>query len=277
MARGPKKHLKRLNAPRHWMLDKLSGVFAPRPSTGPHKLRECLPLIILLRNRLKYALTGREVKMILMQRHVKVDNKVRTDATYPAGFMDVITIEKTSENFRLLYDVKGRFAIQRITPQEAKYKLCRVKRVALGARSVPYVGLHDGRTIRYPDPLIKVDDTVRVDLETGKITDFAKFDIGNLCMITGGRNLGRVGVIVSKERHPGSFDIVHIKDASGQAFATRLSNVFVIGKGTKSLVSLPRSKGIKKTVLEEAEARKKTGTSTTEAAAPATTAPVTKP
>jgi len=278
MARGPKKHLKRLNAPRHWMLDKLSGVFAPRPSTGPHKLRECLPLIILLRNRLKYALTGREVKMILMQRHVKVDNKVRTDATYPAGFMDVITIEKTSENFRLLYDVKGRFAIQRITPQEAKYKLCRVKRVALGARSVPYVGLHDGRTIRYPDPLIKVDDTVRVDLETGKITDFAKFDIGNLCMITGGRNLGRVGVIVSKERHPGSFDIVHIKDASGQAFATRLSNVFVIGKGTKSLVSLPRSKGIKKTILEEADARKKTGTSTTEgAAAPATTAPVTKP
>jgi len=278
MARGPKKHLKRLNAPRHWMLDKLSGVFAPRPSTGPHKLRECLPLIILLRNRLKYALTGREVKMILMQRHVKVDNKVRTDATYPAGFMDVITIEKTSENFRLLYDVKGRFAIQRITPQEAKYKLCRVKRVALGARSVPYVGLHDGRTNRYPDPPIKVDDTVRVDLETGKITDFAKFDIGNLCMITGGRNLGRVGVIVSKERHPGSFDIVHIKDASGQAFATRLSNVFVIGKGTKSLVSLPRSKGIKKTILEEADARKKTGTSTTEgAAAPATTAPVTKP
>jgi small subunit ribosomal protein S4e len=24
-ARGPKKHLKRLNAPKHWMLDKLSG------------------------------------------------------------------------------------------------------------------------------------------------------------------------------------------------------------------------------------------------------------
>lgn len=26
-ARGPKKHLKRLNAPKHWMLDKLTGVF----------------------------------------------------------------------------------------------------------------------------------------------------------------------------------------------------------------------------------------------------------
>ena len=55
--RGPKKHLKRLNAPKHWMLDKLGGVFAPKPSPGPHKQRECLPLCLILRNRLKYALT----------------------------------------------------------------------------------------------------------------------------------------------------------------------------------------------------------------------------
>ena len=27
MSAGPKKHLKRLNAPKHWMLDKLSGIF----------------------------------------------------------------------------------------------------------------------------------------------------------------------------------------------------------------------------------------------------------
>ena len=33
---------------------------------------------------------------------------------------DVITIEKTNENFRLIYDVKGRFAIHRITAEEAK-------------------------------------------------------------------------------------------------------------------------------------------------------------
>merc|ERR1719231_1448588 len=89
------------------MLDKLGGIWAPRPSTGPHKLRECLPLIILLRNRLKYALNTKEVKYILMQRLVKVDGKARTDKTYPAGFMDVISIEKTNENFRMLYDIRG--------------------------------------------------------------------------------------------------------------------------------------------------------------------------
>jgi hypothetical protein len=45
--------------------------------------------------------------------------------------------------------------------------------------------------------------------------------VGNLCMITGGRNLGRVGTVVNRERHPGSFDIVHIKDSQGHTFATR--------------------------------------------------------
>ncbi len=60
---------------------------APKPSAGPHKTRECLPLAVLLRNRLKYALTLKEVGLILMQRLVKVDGKVRTDRNYPAGFM----------------------------------------------------------------------------------------------------------------------------------------------------------------------------------------------
>lgn len=53
---------------------------------------------------------------------------------------------------------------------------------------------------------------------------------GNLCMVTGGANLGRIGVITNRERHPGSFDVVHVKDANGNSFATRLSNIFVIGK-----------------------------------------------
>jgi small subunit ribosomal protein S4e len=31
-----------------------------------------------------------------------------------------VTIEKTAEYFRLIYDVKGRFTIHRITAEEAK-------------------------------------------------------------------------------------------------------------------------------------------------------------
>jgi small subunit ribosomal protein S4e len=233
------------------MLDKLGGIFAPKPSPGPHKQRECLPLMVLLRNRLKYALTGREVKAILMQRLVKVDGKVRTDACYPAGFMDVITIDKTDDIFRLVYDTKGRFVAHRVNPAEQNYKLCKVKRCQFGKGAVPYIATHDGRTIRYPDPDIKVNDTVQLDLETGKVIKFIKFELGNLCMVTGGANVGRVGTIVHKEKHKGAIDIMIVRDSAGHQFATRINNVFVIGEGNAPLITLPKGKGLRLSILQE--------------------------
>ena len=88
--------------------------------------------------------------------------------------------------------------------------------------------------------LIQAHDTICLNLESGKITDFAKFDVGNICMATGGHNNGRVGIIVSREKHKGAFDIVHIEDSAGNRFATRITNVFVIGKGKTPLISLPK-------------------------------------
>jgi len=265
MARGPKKHLKRLNAPRHWMLSKLGGQYAVRPSAGPHKLRECVPLVILLRNRLKYALTRRECMQICESRAVKVDAKVRTDTYFPCGFMDVISIDKSNQSFRLLLDTKGRFILHPITSEEATIKLVRVKDVRNASKnsqgsnpfekgirsSIPVLNTSDGRTIRYPDPLIKKNDTIQLDLKTGKIQNWMKFEPGMSAMITQGHNTGRVGTIVSRERHLGSFDIVHLRDKTGHDFSTRLNNVFVIGTAEACPITLPRGNGIKLTILEE--------------------------
>ena len=99
-------------------------------------------------------------------------------------------------------------------------------------------------SIRYPDPAIKVNDTVKIDIATGKIVDFVRFDTGVVAMATGGRNMGRVGVVTHRERHDGGFNIVHIKDAVDNTFATRESNVFVIGQD-KPWISLPKGKGVK--------------------------------
>jgi len=255
MARGPKKHLKRLAAPKHWMLDKLGGIFAPKPRAGPHKALQCLPLVLILRNRLKYALTYREALMILKQRLLKVDGKVRTDMKYPAGFMDMIEIPKTQDKLRLLYDTKGRFILHKVKDAaEAKMKLCKIVKRGTAQRNTPYVVTHDGRTIRFPDPNLKRHDTVVIDLKTGKIKEWVRFKVGCMVMVTGGGNTGRIGELVVRERHPGSFDIIHIKDAQDQKFATRAENVFVIGSSIYSpLISLPKQKGIKLSIVEDRE------------------------
>jgi small subunit ribosomal protein S4e len=198
------------------MLDKYGGTWAPRSREGPHKLRESLPLALLLRERLKYALNYRECNLILKQRLVTVDGKVRTDRKFPCGFMDVIQIEKTGDCFRLLYDVKGRFITHKIDDNEAKFKLCKVRAIKLGKKGIPHLYTHDGRTIRYPDPDILANDTVKIDLDSGKIISHIRFEVGNLAMISGGRNLGRVGVIENREKHVGSFEVIHIRDAAAK-------------------------------------------------------------
>merc|ERR1712086_947296 len=136
--------------------------------------------------------------------------------------------EKTKENFRLLYNTKGRFTLHKIVKEEASYKLCRVKKVMRGPKGIPYCVTHDGRTIKYPDPDVKVHDTLRYDFASNKVLDFVKFELGNIAMIAGGNSIGRVGTIVHRERHPGSFEIIHLKDSAGHTFCTRLANVFVV-------------------------------------------------
>jgi small subunit ribosomal protein S4e len=71
-----------------------------------------------------------------------------------------------------------------------------------------------------------------------------------LAYVTGGNNIGRVGTILHVERHLGSFDIVHLKDANGKTFATRSGNIFIIGN-KKSEVALPANEGLYYNILEE--------------------------
>eukprot|EP00811_Abedinium_folium_P017920 NODE_26848_length_535_cov_4.210784.p1 GENE.NODE_26848_length_535_cov_4.210784~~NODE_26848_length_535_cov_4.210784.p1 ORF type:complete len:159 (+),score=50.90 NODE_26848_length_535_cov_4.210784:59-478(+) len=134
-------------------------------------------------------------------------------------------------------------------------KVCRVKSVGTSLGAVPHLVTHDGRTIRYPHPDIKANDSIKLNIEENKIDAHIKLEVGCLVMISGGNSIGRVGTLQSIEKHPGSFDIAHVKDAKGHNFATRSKNVFVIGSGAKALISLPKGNGIKLSVVDERNQR----------------------
>ena len=202
--RGVYKHLKRIHAPKSWMLSKVGGIWATKPSQGPHKLRECIPLNYLLRNKLRVALNGTEAKLIIKSKegNISINGKVRTDPKFPVGIME--------------------------------YKLCKVTRRSMGPKKIPFITTADGRTIRYPNPHIKEHDSIKINIETGEIIDYYKYKIGAPVLIVGGNNIGRVGIIQKIEKHPGSYEIVYIKDTKGTEFSTRLTNIFITGDQQKS-------------------------------------------
>lgn len=164
--------------------------------------------------------------------------------------MDVLSVVKTGENYRLLYDEKGRFTLVSVKGPEANFKLCKVAKKAVGPNKIPYIVTHDARTIRFPHPDINENDTIKYDLEKNEIVSWISNEPGHLAYVTGGNNIGRVGSILHVERHLGSFDIVHLKDANGKTFATRSGNIFIIGN-KKSEITLPASEGIYLNIMEE--------------------------
>jgi small subunit ribosomal protein S4e len=229
--RGVYKHLKRIHAPKSWMLSKVGGIWATKPSQGPHKLRECIPLNLLLRTKLRLALNGKEAKLICKSKegNISIDGKVRTDFKYPVGIMDIVTINKTNSNYRVNFDVKGRWRLVKISKEEAKYKLCKVTKRSMGPKKIPFITTSDGRTLRYPHPDIKEHDSIKLDLTKNEIIAHYKYKIGAQVLIIGGNNIGRAGQIEKIEKHPGSYEIVYIKDTTGKVFSTRLTNIFITG------------------------------------------------
>merc|ERR1712146_562598 len=180
----------------------------------------------------------REALMILRQKMVNVDARPRVDAKYPVGFQDVITVPKTGDLFRMMYDVKGRFTLVKIGEQESNIKLCKVMNVHTTTGRIPVVTTHDGRRFRYANPKIAIGDTLVVAHAEQKIQEVIKMRVGKVAMVTGGANRGRIGTIVSLERHPGAFDIAHMGDADASL-----------------PVTLPKNRGVKVNVIEEREQR----------------------
>jgi len=244
--------MKRVAAPKQWYLGKLKGVYAVRPSPGPHKIRECIPLTVLLQQRLKYAVNTGEAKKIVKNREglIKVDGKIRRNPRYPLGTMDVVSIDKTNQHFRILIDTKGRFVPHKIDQKESAFKLAKVVKKYIGKQKVPYIVTHDGRTIRFPHPDIQLNDSVKINLAKGEVESVVKFQNGCMVMLTGGNNIGRIGILENVDKHQGSYDIAKVRDVRNQRFSTRLSNIMCIGDGKHPSITLPAGDGIKYSLLE---------------------------
>ncbi|RVD93376.1 40S ribosomal S4-3 [Tubulinosema ratisbonensis] len=255
MTRGTRKHLKRLNAPKSWRLDKSSGKYAPAPSSGPHSKRECIPLTILLRRKLKVSNSEKELAYILGKGVVLVNGVVRKDKTFPLGLMDVLTIKSTNEHYRVLYDVFRKFVLERISDEEAKIRLCKVIIKKVAAKNVPYIYTKDGSSFRYCDPQITKGDTVVVDLVERKVVDFLPLANDMKVFVTEGKNTGCVGIISCIEKHDGRDDVVNVVDAKGRSFTTKSKNVIVIGDSERTLITLPKGDGIKLSEVEKSNER----------------------
>lgn len=245
---GGKKHLKALAAPDFWPILRKEYKWTVKPSPGPHPAMESIPLLIVVRDILKYAKTSREARKIIAEGHIKVDGRVRRDYKFPVGVMDVIEIPITNEFYRVIPVPTKYLALIPISKEEASFKLCKIVNKTTVKGGHIQLNLHDGKNIliKVQDPtnpeedIYKTMGTLKVSIPDYQLLEYIPLDKDVLAIVTGGKTVGKVGSIQAISEGMGHHrKLVTLKDSKGNIFQTTLDKIFVIGK-EKPLITLPK-------------------------------------
>lgn len=193
-----KRHLKRLAAPKGWPIKRKEYKWIIKPNSGPHPLKKCLPLNIVIKNLLRYAKTTREVKIILNQGRILVNKIARKDQKFPVGIMDVVEAPQLKQHYRMIYNKQGKFRLIPISEDEAKLKPAKIinKKTLKGKKT--QLNFKDGTNMVVDKDNYKANDTIIIDMtKEGKerIKKHLKFEKGVTVYLTDGKHIGTRGVI----------------------------------------------------------------------------------
>lgn len=232
-----KRHLSRLAAPVSWPIQRKGIKWVTRPNPGPHDLKNCVSLNLMLKSILKYVKTTKEVKKVLNEGKVLVDKKVRKECKFPVGVMDILEFPEIKEYFRVLYTVKGKFNLVKISAEEAKFKAEKItgKRILKGKKM--QLNFYDGKNMIVDKDSFKVGDTVILSIgDKVAVKKHLKFEKGALVYVIEGKYKGMSGKIeeikLVRDNHT-----IKIK-SKDKTFATSKNFVFVIDNS----ISLEESK-----------------------------------
>ncbi|MBU0616038.1 MAG: 30S ribosomal protein S4e [Nanoarchaeota archaeon] len=225
----PKDHLRRLNTPKSWPIKRKNIKYIKRPNPGAHPIKLGIPLTVLLRDLMGIAKTFKEVRRMLHNKEVFVDERRVKEPKFNVGLFDTITLLKDS--YRVIVAQNKRLAVTTITKDEAKLKPCKI----IGKTKVKgkaQINLYDARNILVDKEEYKVGDTILIELPSQKIKDHIKLEKGALIFLIGGKHMGDMGHI------EGIFNnrIIY-KNKESEKIETLNKYAFVIGK-EKPLVKI---------------------------------------
>jgi len=170
------KKLKRQMAPKYWGITRKNKRFVITVRPGAHAKNQSIPTAVLLRDTLKRVTTLREAKAVIYDGKIDVDGITRKSLHHSIGLMDVITLDGTSDIYRLV--PKDGKLLNPVTIRGGKTQL----------------GFHDGRSL-ITDTDVNVNDSCLIQVPEQKILEVIKLEEKSQVIVIKGVNAGRIGYI----------------------------------------------------------------------------------
>lgn len=224
------KHLKRLASPRSWAVPRKTNVYTTRPRPGAHPIVRALPLATIIRDYLKITPTGREARRVISAGDIMVDGRVVKDGKFAVGFMDVVSIPKTKQAWRVMVDDHARLRLLPIDEAAAGWKLSQIEDKTTISGGATQLNLHDGRNLLVKKDDYTTGDVLRLELPSQKILGHFPLKEGSQVLITDGRHVGEIAPVkaieVTRSHKP---NLIHLS-VGETAFTTIKPYAFPIGE-----------------------------------------------
>jgi len=154
-------------------------------------LKESVSVVTAIRDILKLARTTKEVKHMIHEKQLKINNKEVKDIHESIKLFNILQADKT---YQLLILPTGRFIFKET---KEKDRICKVINKNLLKNNQTQLNLHDGSNILTKDK-INTNDTTYLSPEN-KITKTVKLEKGAECFISSGKYAGNKGKIENLE------------------------------------------------------------------------------
>jgi small subunit ribosomal protein S4e len=145
--------------------------------------------------------------------------------------MDILSIPRIEENYRILLDTKGRLTLHPVSAEDAEYKLAKIMNKSQVKGGKTQLHLHDGRNVLVDEDEYSTYDVISLSIPEQEIKETYKFEEGATILVTGGKHTGEIGkiqeIIVDESSKPNT---VLIEKANNDTFLTLKDYAFVIGR-----------------------------------------------
>lgn len=216
-------YLKRQNIGKFWTVQRKGTKYL---AVSTHNKSSSIPLIVVMRDILKLVRNKKELKKIINEKQILVNNKKIKETNYPVSLFDIISFSEMKKNYKAVFNEHKKMSFIEIPDDEAEKKIFKVigKKVLKGNKI--QINLSQGKNILIKER-VNVDDSVVFNTKQNKIEKIIKMEKGKRGYVLEGKHIGIVGEIDSIIERGGK-RLARIIDENNKKINVWIKNVIVI-------------------------------------------------
>lgn len=182
-------HINRKNTGKFWPIPRKGTKYV---AVSTHNRKSSMPLSVIMRDILKLVKSAKELKRILNEGKIKINEKEVRDVKYPIGLFDILSFN--NKHYKSNFNGKKNF-FEEVKNEEAHTKIIKIIGKNKLKNNIIQLNLTDGRNI-LTNEKAEVEDSVLYDLNSKKIKKIIKMNKGSTGFVIKGKHSGQKGKIL---------------------------------------------------------------------------------